>query len=493
MKTPQMFDLTGRQNDFPIPHLAEENRDRISRRQAAVVELSRRTAAPDIHLLIQDSAALVAESLAAEQFGFAELSDDCATLDMRLATVAASEELASGDMRPGAIQSDQVSLDPSRSIAAFAIQMGEIVAVEDVTQDRRFRDPWLVGKRIRSALVVPLRFCDEVYGVLGAFDSRERQFAPDDLLFAEMIANLVSTNIARDRANKILDAERRFARTVLETVDALVLVLAPSGRIVRANRACELMTGYSSDEVRDRTIWSALLVPDEADTLKSIFARLRSDPGPIVHEGYLLTKHAERRRIAWSFGLLSESSGQIESILATGIDITERRIAEEEICRLKSSEAEAQRRLQTVVEELELQTAAAGSQALATAKAAPSGGDDVGWQNNTNPLHPLPRGSQGDRRKRPRRSFTYYQRIAPSDNGRVPPLRMFRRVKCLDISAGGFAFLSSVRPNDTNYVVALGNPPVVINVAAEVVHITPIDYEGQTTYLIGCKYTGRLD
>lgn len=488
MKTPQAFGAKHSPSEFAPPASSDEA-DRAHRRQAAAVELSRRAVAPNVQLLIQDAAALVAESLAVDRFGFAGLNDERTKLEMRLAAVAASEELSSGDMPAGALVPQTLSLDPNRSLAAYALQTGEVIAVENLAAERRFADEWLAAQGVRSAVAAPLRFHDEAYGVLAAFGKRPQKFPPEDLQYAEMIANLVSTNIARDRTNRILEAERRFAATVLETVDALVLVLTPGGRIVRANAACEEMTGYSSEEVRDRPIWSALLVPGEADALKDIFTRLQRDPGPLVHEGFLLTKHAERRRIAWSFGLLTQSGGTIETILATGIDITEWRVAEEEVDRLKESEAESHRKLQTALEELERQKAAEQTK---TANRL-AGGEEVGWSSDNSPFHPLPRGSRGDRRRRPRRSFTYYQRIAPMEGSRVPPLRMFRRVKCLDISAGGFSFLSSVAPNATNYVVALGNPPVVINVAARVVHVTPTDSEGQTAYLVGCQYTGRLD
>ncbi|HEX3997185.1 MAG TPA: PAS domain S-box protein [Pirellulales bacterium] len=492
MKTPQTFDLTGLPTDFALPAASAQSRDRASRRQAAVVELGRRAVAPNVHLLVQDAAALVAESLAVERFGVAELCDDRTKLEMRLAMVASPDDSPNGDARRRSVLTRQFSLDPSRSLAAYALHAGEVVTVADFSTEGRFADEWLWSQGIASAVVVPLRSHDQSYGVIGAFSPRPRQFPQDDLLYAEMIAHLVSTNIARDQTAKTLEYQRRFASTIMETVDALVLVLTPAGRIVRANSACEQMTGYSCDEVRDRAVWSALLIPGEADALKAIFVKLKSDPGPLVHEGYLLTKDAERRRIAWSFGLLSQSGGEIETILATGIDITEQRVAEEEVGRLQAAEAEQTRRLQVVLEELESQKAAASGQA--TAAAGTSTDDEaVGWQSDSNPFHALPRGSRTDRRRRPRRSFTYYQRIAPSENGRLPPLRMFRRVKCLDISAGGFSFLSAVRPSETDYVVALGNPPVVINVAARVMHVTPTDYEGQPAYLVGCKYTGRID
>jgi PAS domain S-box-containing protein len=415
---------------------------------------------------------------------------------MRLGSVAASGGSAIGDMLPESMLRRQLSLEPNRSMAAYAIHRGEVVAVTDLAADRRFTDAWLTEQGVRSAVVVPLHFHDQSFGMLGAFSNRPQQFARDDLLYAEMIAHLVSSNIARDRAAKILESERRFTTTVLQTVDALVLVLTPAGRIVRANSACEQMTGYTSAEVCDRSIWTALLVPGEADALKAVIARLQAGEGPQDHESFLLTKHAERRRIDWSFAVLMRSEAGVETILATGVDITERRAAEDEIERVRAIEAESQRRLQAVLEELASQKAAA-ARAIATAKnfAESDSSDNAsgGSGSETNPFHALPQGSRGDRRRRPRRNFAYFQRIAPTHNGRIPPLRMFRRVKCLDISAGGFSFLSSVTPNETDFVVALGNPPVVIHVAARVAHVTPTDFDGQPMYLVGCSYTGRLD
>ena len=221
MKTPQTFDATELPNDFMPSAATNLHRDRAYRRQAAVVELSRRAVAPpNFHLLIQDAAALVAESISVERFGLAELNDDQAMLDMRLGSVAASGGSAFGDMPPESMLGRRLSLDPSCSLAAFAIRTGDVVAVSDLAAERRFADDWLSEQGVRSAVVAPLHFHGQSYGVLGAFSNRPQQFARDDLLYAEMIAHLVSSNIARDRAAKTLEAERCFTTTVLETVDA---------------------------------------------------------------------------------------------------------------------------------------------------------------------------------------------------------------------------------------------------------------------------------
>ena len=58
---------------------------------------------------------------------------------------------------------------------------------------------------------------------------------------------------------RALQQERNVVSAILDTVGALVTVLDPEGRIVRFNRACELTTGYSLEEVRGKYIWDFFL------------------------------------------------------------------------------------------------------------------------------------------------------------------------------------------------------------------------------------------
>ena len=57
------------------------------------------------------------------------------------------------------------------------------------------------------------------------------------------------------RTEEALQEERNVVSAILHTVGALVVVLDAEGRIIRFNRACEQMTGYSFEEVRGRCIW----------------------------------------------------------------------------------------------------------------------------------------------------------------------------------------------------------------------------------------------
>jgi PAS domain S-box-containing protein len=132
----------------------------------------------------------------------------------------------------------------------------------------------------------------------------------------------------RRRADEALRQERDFISAVLDTASTLVLVLDRQGRIVRFNRACERKTGYSFDEVKGKPLWDLFLIPEEVEPVKAVFEELRTGQFPNENENHWVSKHGERRLIAWSNTALLDADGTVEYVIGTGIDVTERRQAE---------------------------------------------------------------------------------------------------------------------------------------------------------------------
>jgi PAS domain S-box-containing protein len=124
-----------------------------------------------------------------------------------------------------------------------------------------------------------------------------------------------------------------LTNAVLDTVGALVVVLDPEGRVVSFNRACERITGYLFAEVKGRPFWDFLLVPEEVEPVKAVFAQLQIGEAPGAFENYWVAKDGSRRWITWSNTALADENGTIQYILGTGIDITEHRKADEELQR----------------------------------------------------------------------------------------------------------------------------------------------------------------
>ena len=86
------------------------------------------------------------------------------------------------------------------------------------------------------------------------------------------------------------------------------------------------------DEVRDRSIWELpLLVPEEIDALKGVFAELTAGHFPNCYENAWVTKDGRRRLIAWSNTALLGPDGSVEYGIGTGLDITDQRRAEAQL------------------------------------------------------------------------------------------------------------------------------------------------------------------
>ncbi len=137
----------------------------------------------------------------------------------------------------------------------------------------------------------------------------------------------------RRHARLELQRERDFIAAVLNTVGAIIVILDPQGRVIRCNRAFEQLFHYSESEIRGK-LWSeVLLAPEELERVGQIFQRLRAGHLPSAHEYVCLTREGERRLVAWSNTVLRDASGAATHILITGIDVSERQQAQQELAR----------------------------------------------------------------------------------------------------------------------------------------------------------------
>jgi diguanylate cyclase (GGDEF)-like protein/PAS domain S-box-containing protein len=136
-----------------------------------------------------------------------------------------------------------------------------------------------------------------------------------------------------------LKRERDFISAILDTADAVVVVLNSKGRIVRVNRACLETTGYQIEELRGRFIWKVGLFPGDADQVLRAFEAEALDQIPRQFDGNLVTRDKRWIRMAWSNAILQDSDLLANYVISTGIDITARFQAEDELRYLSTHDA----------------------------------------------------------------------------------------------------------------------------------------------------------
>jgi two-component system, chemotaxis family, CheB/CheR fusion protein len=129
------------------------------------------------------------------------------------------------------------------------------------------------------------------------------------------------------------DRSYALAVAVLDTIPNLVMVLDREGRIVRCNRAFERALGYPLAEARGRVPWEAFVVPEEAGAVRAAFASLLASRAPGQHENRWRTRDGELRLLSWSDTAILDAAGEVEHVVGTATDVTERHWAEEDLLR----------------------------------------------------------------------------------------------------------------------------------------------------------------
>ena len=192
----------------------------------------------------------------------------------------------------------------------FSSEIGEIL------------EPYYRAALEGSTSILEVLYTDRTY-LLYALPVKNKQ--------GEIFAGMVMTQdiTERKRAELALIEERNFISAILNTANALIIVLDEQGRIVRFNRACEQATNYSFDEVKEQYFWDFLLLSEEVESVKATFQNLLLGQYTNEHENYWVAKDGTRRLLSWSNTVLRDAEGSVKYIIGIGIDITDRKRAEE--------------------------------------------------------------------------------------------------------------------------------------------------------------------
>lgn len=136
----------------------------------------------------------------------------------------------------------------------------------------------------------------------------------------------------------VTDLERReqHYRSIVEKANTIIIRLSETGTIELFNQCAHNIFGLDAQTVIGQDIAAVLMVPERAYLLKeSLRNSLRN--GYDDREIDCVRGSGKTVWIAWSFKALHDREGQIIGVIATGLDVTQRRQREQE---LQSSEAQ---------------------------------------------------------------------------------------------------------------------------------------------------------
>lgn len=130
------------------------------------------------------------------------------------------------------------------------------------------------------------------------------------------------------KLNELMRTAPNSFSSVLNTINALVMVMDQEGRIIRFNRACEMTSGYTLEEARGKCPWDFLLIAGEMEPVKAAVEELGIGIPHNKFESHWMARDGSLRLISWSNTALFGKEGLPEYTIATGIDITDHRRTE---------------------------------------------------------------------------------------------------------------------------------------------------------------------
>jgi len=136
-------------------------------------------------------------------------------------------------------------------------------------------------------------------------------------------------------SEKQLREEREKAQKYLDVARTMMVVIDHDQKVTLINKkGCEIL-GYKEKDILGRNWFDNFLPESVREKMKAVFQQVMAgEVKPVEYnERPVLTKSGQERIIAWHNSVLTDESGNVVDLLASGADITELKQAEEKLAR----------------------------------------------------------------------------------------------------------------------------------------------------------------
>lgn len=128
----------------------------------------------------------------------------------------------------------------------------------------------------------------------------------------------------RASLDEAMRRERDFAERLIDTAQAVVLVLDTDWRIVRFNRYFEEISGYRLDEARGADLISTFVPISDRDAARGILEEATGGARRPPSINAIVARDGREILVEWSARSLPDAEGRVTGVLAIGHDVTQR-------------------------------------------------------------------------------------------------------------------------------------------------------------------------
>ncbi len=226
------------------------------------------------------------------------------------------------------------TLDPIYRATQLALGFAALVVLSAVAL------AWVVARRLSrpvTGIVAAMQRAASGATDASAPETGPREIALISAEFNRMIAARRRLESDRHDALARAEADERRLREIIETIAEGVLIMGPDGRYELANRAEEVLLGVPRDRIVgvrfDAVSWRRAAADGTMfDLADHPFERLRRGERTVRDQVFqVVTPQGRARMVSVNAAALRDAAGGFDGIVMTGVDITERRTAEQRL------------------------------------------------------------------------------------------------------------------------------------------------------------------
>ncbi len=239
-----------------------------------------------------------------------------------------------------------------QAFCAYAILSDEILEVNDASSDARFADNPLVTQspNIRFYVGAPLKLEDgSNIGTLCAIDSKPRYLNDKQREIMKHLAIAASKALERRRIREIEQSLKEYQQQFQQMIEnqcVATFMIDSQHRVTHWNKACEVLTGiHASKMIGKNEVWRAFYNESRPCLADLVLMNKTNEVGKyysinqkssllktgIRAESWFENLGGKRRYLIFDASPILDLKGNIVAVVETLQDITEQKIAEEEV------------------------------------------------------------------------------------------------------------------------------------------------------------------
>jgi two-component system, sensor histidine kinase len=215
------------------------------------------------------------------------------------------------------------------------------------------RTLWLAVFCILLAMIPSLIFARRLSRPIHHLDSVTQRVAAGDLAVRaevttgdelERLAQSFNrmTEAMQKSQNELLSS-REYTNNIITSMNDTLIVLDPLGRIKTVNRAACKLLDYPEEELIGSSIQKILAPNGDHPSSSSAFHELQRNNGLVNFETVYWSKKNQKTPVLFSGAVMRGNDGRIDGWVCVGLDITERKRAEDELRQAKNIAEQANR------------------------------------------------------------------------------------------------------------------------------------------------------